>query len=816
MSLFVRGVAWLCFGVAVWLALAFTTYDPFEGTGTLARMSNLGGAPGRIVALVFVEGFGVGAFLLCFHFMLTGLELLVTGATHQKPLRLIGLFLSMFAFGALWQGLLPRHAFPGGSVPVGGILGDTGFAFMSSGLGRGWAILFMLVALTGSALLSSDGALALLAARPSKRAPKVKSGPITNFFLALAAPFRALMARFQTTAPEVALAGGATATLDEDAAETAGAEADDEELESPAQRRKKARSAATEEDEATPAASTKKPAPATAALATAEAEDDADEEVAPRTDPVPVRNNAPVQLPRRGESIEVIRLNAGRSGKEPYPLPPIDLLQQLKNSGGTESDSTLREKARALEQALLDFKIEAEVVEIVRGPVVTRFDVRVKPGTKISQVVSVSDDVAMSLGAQKVRIAPVQDKKVLGVEIPNASRAMVGLREVMESVDLSRKKPRIPVYLGRDASGNPVVEDITTMPHMLIGGRTGAGKSVFINNIVLSVLLTRYPEDVRLVMVDPKKVELAPYHEIPHLFVPVATDPKKATKVLEWLVVQMEWRYEILEACKVRKIDSYNDLTKKARQELLAARYGPEDLARIPDRMPYLVIILDELADLMQSTGKEVESAICRIAQKARAVGMHLIVATQRPSVDVVTGLIRSNLPSRVAFQTKSGIDSRTILDSIGAETLLDRGDMLFGSASAEGIRRFQTPFVSDEEVERVVAYLKEHASPRYTTAVEQVNSGPAEGVNAFEEDGFLDALEAVMTTGQASASMIQTRCSMGYARARRMVELMEQSGFVGPARGAKPREVLLSPEHWEKIRAQSGPGARGAGTQGV
>ncbi len=816
MSLFVRGVAWLCFGVAVWLALAFTTYDPFEGTGTLARMSNLGGAPGRIVALVFVEGFGVGAFLLCFHFMLTGLELLVTGATHQKPLRLIGLFLSMFAFGALWQGLLPRHAFPGGSVPVGGILGDTGFAFMSSGLGRGWAVLFMLVALTGSALLSSDGALALLAARPSKRAPKVKSGPIARFFLAAAAPFRALMARFQSPAPEVALAGGATATLEEDDPETvtsgSAAETDGED-DSPAARRKKARAAAAAEadDDAPTLAVAKKPA-----VAATDAEDDADAVIAARTDPVPVRNNAPVQLPRRAESIEVIRLNAGRSGKEPYPLPPLDLLQQIKVQGGAESDGTLREKARALEQALLDFKIESEVVEIVRGPVVTRFDVRVKPGTKISQVVSVSDDVAMSLGAQKVRIAPVQDKKVLGVEIPNATRAMVGLREVMESVDLSRKKPRIPVYLGRDASGNPVVEDITTMPHMLIGGRTGAGKSVFINNIVLSILLTRYPEDVRLVMVDPKKVELAPYHEIPHLFVPVATDPKKATKVLEWLVVQMEWRYEILEACKVRKIDSYNELTKKARQELLTARYGPEDLARIPERMPYLVIILDELADLMQSTGKEVESAICRIAQKARAVGMHLIVATQRPSVDVVTGLIRSNLPSRVAFQTKSGIDSRTILDSIGAETLLDRGDMLFGSATAEGIRRFQTPFVGDDEVERVVAYLKEHASPRYTTAVEQVNSGPMEGVNAFEEDGFLDALEAVMTTGQASASMIQTRCSMGYARARRMVELMEQSGFVGPARGAKPREVLLSPDQWEKIRAQSGPGARGAGTQGV
>jgi S-DNA-T family DNA segregation ATPase FtsK/SpoIIIE len=812
MSLFVRGVAWLCFGVAVWLALAFTTYDPFEGTGTLARLSNLGGGVGRYVALLFVEGFGVGAFLLCFHFMLTGLELLITGATHQKPLRLIGLFLSMFAFGALWQGLLPRHAFPGGSVPIGGILGDTSFAFMSSGLGRAWAIVFMLVALVGSALVSSDGALALLAARPSKRAPKVVHGPITRFFLALAAPVRALMARFEGPVAAPALAGGGTATLE---AEDAGVALADDELdadEKPAPRaaRKPRRANAESDDEA--ADPVAKPQPSAQ-----QADSDAEEEdsVPARTEPVPVRNNAPTSIPRRGESIEVIRLDGGRTGKAPYPLPPIDLLQQIKTSGGAESDSALREKARALEQALLDFRIEAEVTEIVRGPVVTRFDVRVKPGTKISQVVGVSDDVAMSLGVQKVRIAPVQDKKVLGVEIPNSVRAMVGLREVMESVDLSRKKPRIPVYLGRDASGNPVVEDITTMPHMLIGGRTGAGKSVFINNIVLSVLLTRYPEDVRLVMVDPKKVELAPYHEIPHLFVPVATDPKKATKVLEWLVVQMEWRYEILEACRVRKIDSYNELTKKARQELLTARYGPEELARIPDKMPYLVIILDELADLMQSTGKEVESAICRIAQKARAVGMHLIVATQRPSVDVVTGLIRSNLPSRVAFQTKSGIDSRTILDSIGAETLLDRGDMLFGSATAEGIRRFQTPFVSDEEVERVVGWLKQHASPTYTTAVEQVTSGGNPAVDAFEEDGFMDALEAVMTTGQASASMIQTRCSMGYARARRMVELMEQAGFVGPARGAKPRELLLTPEQWDKLRAQSGPSTRGAGAQG-
>ncbi|MSR75767.1 MAG: DNA translocase FtsK [Planctomycetes bacterium] len=799
MGILLRGVAWLCFGLAVYLGLAFASYDPLEGVTAVARISNLGGVPGRLLSFVFVEGFGVGAYLLCFHAMLSGLELLKTGVSAQKPLRLLGLFLAMFSFGALWQGLLQHHAFPGGNVPLGGVLGDTGFAFLASVMGRGWSFVFLTCALAGSVLLAADGALALLNAKPSKRSKKPAQGPVALFFERCAAPFTALFARFRRSSPQAALATAGGTSVAEADAETDELESDEAE---PVRKGRK-RAAVNSAPEAEPI----KPAPA---VLDADAVVD-DEPLQPRSGPVPVRNNTATAPARRADAIEFIRLASGRTGKEPYALPPVTLLTAHKTGGSNESDEELREKASALEQALLNFRIEAQVTEIVRGPVVTRFDVKVKPGTRIAQVVGVSDDVAMNLGVLKVRIAPVQDRKVLGIEIPNKNRAMVCLREVIEAIDHTKRKPRIPIYLGKDASGNPHVEDITTMPHMLIGGRTGAGKSVFINNLVLSILLTRYPEEVRLVMVDPKKVELAPYHDIPHLFVPVATDPKKATKVLEWLVVQMEQRYEMLEACKVRKIEGYNDLTKKARQDLLSARYSPDELARIPEKMPYLVIIVDELADLMQATGKEVESAICRIAQKARAVGMHLVVATQRPSVDVVTGLIRSNLPARVAFQTKTGIDSRTILDSIGAETLLDRGDMLFGSATAEGIRRFQTPFVSDEEVEHVVEYLRKYASPNYTSAVEQVAAVAPGLSDAHADEGFMDALDAVMSSGQASASMIQTRCSMGYARARRMVELMEQAGYVGPARGAKPREILLLPEKYDEIRSAAGGSSRSA-----
>ncbi len=795
MGILLRGIAWLCFGLAVYLALAFASYDPLEGVGAVSRISNIGGVFGRWIGFVFVEGFGVGAYLLCFHAMLSGFELLKTGVSAQKPLRMLGLFLAMFAFGAVWQGLLQHHAFPGGNVPLGGVLGDTGFALLSSLMGRGWSFVFLGLALGAGVLMAADGALALLTAKGNKKTKKAPQGPISRFLEVCAKPFNALLLRFRRpdAAPALATTAGtcATAELDEDEADVA----DDEETATVAKKRKRS----TPDEAAT----------ATSAVVDEDAVIEEDDEPLPtRTGPVPVRNTT-ATTPRRGESIEVIRLNSERTGREPYALPPITLLRAHKNVGGTETDEELRDKASALEQALANFRIEAQITEIVRGPVVTRFDAKVKPGTRIAQVVSVSDDVAMAMGVLKVRIAPVQDRKVLGIEIPNKNRAMVCLREVMEAVDTSKRKPRIPIYLGKDASGNPCVEDITTMPHLLIGGRTGAGKSVFINNLVLSILMTRYPEEVRLVMVDPKKVELAPYHDIPHLFVPVATDPKKATKVLEWLVVQMEQRYDILEACKVRKIEGYNELTKKARTEFLTARFSSEDMARIPERLPYLVIIVDELADLMQATGKEVESAICRIAQKARAVGMHLVVATQRPSVDVVTGLIRSNLPARAAFQTKTGIDSRTILDSIGAETLLDRGDMLYGSATAEGIRRFQTPFVSDEEVEDVVGYLRKHAAPNYTSAVEQVAAAPNGALEAQQDEGFMSALDAVMSSGQASASMIQTRCSMGYARARRMIELLEQAGYVGPARGAKPREILLTPENYEEIRNAAGRNSR-------
>ncbi|NRA97819.1 MAG: DNA translocase FtsK, partial [Planctomycetes bacterium] len=430
------------------------------------------------------------------------------------------------------------------------------------------------------------------------------------------------------------------------------------------------------------------------------------------------------------------------------------------------------------------------------------FDLILERGTKISKITGLADDLALALGVTRVRIAPVKGKSALGVEIPNKKRETVFLRELAVAQDLSKRKIAIPLFLGKDASCHPFVEDLATTPHLLIAGRTGAGKSVFVNNLILSILLTRYPEECRLIMIDPKKVELEVYQDIPHLLTKVESSPKKATKILEWAVNQMEERYELLAAVGVRHLTSYNKLTKPARREKLLKLYSEEEVGKIPEHLPYVVIIVDELADLMMASGKEVEQAIARLAQKARAVGIHVVLATQRPSTDVITGLIKSNLPARIGFQTRTGIDSRTILDRYGAEKLLDRGDMLYLSSTSDDPRRVQGPFVSDDEVDRVVKYLKENATPLYTHQLEQVQSGGGEIACILDSDElFEQAVDVMFSSGMASASGLQRRLRVGYARASRLIDLMADAGIVSEHRGSKAREILMSPEQWEEIR---------------
>ncbi|MBR4909723.1 MAG: DNA translocase FtsK [Clostridia bacterium] len=480
-----------------------------------------------------------------------------------------------------------------------------------------------------------------------------------------------------------------------------------------------------------------------------------------------------------------------------YIPPPLTLLNEA-NSGDARSSAAEQESvSELLVETLRSFGVETRVVDISHGPTVTRYELQPKAGVKISKITSLANDIALNLATAGVRIeAPIPNKAAVGIEVPNRQSAVVGVREIIESTAFSASKSVLTVALGRDIGGNVVVTDIAKMPHGLIAGATGSGKSVCINSFIISILYKASPDDVKLLMIDPKVVELNVYNGIPHLLVPVVTDPRKAAGALGWAVSEMEKRYRMFADRGVRDIDGYNRLVESLKDE--------------PDvqKLPQVVIIVDELADLMMTAPKEVEDSINRIAAKARAAGMHLLIATQRPSVDVVTGLIKANIPTRIAFSVSSQVDSRTILDSAGAEKLLGRGDMLFDPIGSTKPRRLQGCFVSEEEVERVVNYVKNGAKADYDDsvmdeierqAVSPKQKNGAQPVNEDEEgdaDSMLDdAIRVVVEAGQASTSLLQRRLKLGYSRAARIIDQMEERGVVGPYEGSKPRKVLISKE---------------------
>lgn len=824
-------VAWALHLAGLFLALAFTSFDPNPAEFGVSRPTNLCGPAGTFLARWFIEGFGIGAFILCFWLVLLGYLLQTGRPARPSPVKLVGLFTCMLTFGAFCQAAFPGKDFLGGGTAIGGLLGFETVWRLQGIFGRMWTLAATGLGVVAGALLMTDHLLPDLLRRGGTRVLAAPAATRKKDRRAPAGPEEKATAR-KKLARDLETVSAAVADLPpaEDAAGTprksrrgaAASEGDDAAAANPA-------------PDAGPVPSVARPArPARGGGAAAAppagnaddlepASDPADPGIdgSPEADepdsPVPALQNPPsiraAAPPVFADGIEVIRLapDPKLRGKEKYELPPLTLLAEPQYLAERESDEAIQTKAAGLEQALLDYGVTSKVEEIERGPVITRFDISIARGTKIAKVTSLGDELAMSLGVQRVRIAPVKGRSVLGVEIPNRERETVYLREIALACDLRKRKIQIPLFLGKDAAGNPIVEDLTSMPHLLIAGRTGAGKSVFVNNLVLSILFTKYPEEVRLIMIDPKKVELEVYQHIPHLLTRVESNPKKATKILEWAVNQMEERYELLAATGQRHIATYNKLPAKVRQERLEKLYTPDEAAKLPSHLPYVVIIVDELADLMMCAGKDVEQAIARLAQKARAVGIHVVLATQRPSTDVITGLIKSNLPTRIAFQTRVGVDSRTILDRYGAEKLLDKGDMLYLSATSDEPKRIQGPFVSDEEVEKCVSYLREKASPMYTHHLEQVNAPTAPEAALSERDELFEAaVDCVMASGQASASHLQTRMNVGYARARRLVEMMGEAGFVGASQGAKPREILLTPEKWEEMRGRLHDGSAG------
>ena len=475
------------------------------------------------------------------------------------------------------------------------------------------------------------------------------------------------------------------------------------------------------------------------------------------------------------------------SGK--YLLPPISLLNEIKAQKKNTNDPNILKNKDALERVLKDFQISAKVVEIHIGPAFTQYEMVVPAGTKVSRILSINKEIALALAAKDVRIeAPIPGKSTIGIEVPNATIASVAFREILEANQKNKDKYGIMVTLGKNLMGSSIVADLTKMPHLLVAGSTGSGKSVCINSTICSILMNYDPRDVKLVLVDPKKVEFANYTEIPHLLYPVINDPKMASGILQKIVVEMDRRYDVFSKKGVKKINEYNAYIEKENKK------NPDNQL---EKMPYIVVIIDELADLMLVASKEVENSIMRITQLARAAGIHLIVATQRPSTNVITGVIKANIPSRICFAVASQIDSRTALDMAGAEKLLGKGDMLYLPMGENTPERIQGCFISDEEIDKLIKFCTKQMKPKHTENLEELNreanaSIVGDGVDGYDDPMYNEIVEFAISTGKISASLIQRKFRFGFNRAARMIDLLEARGIVGPQNGSKPREVLI------------------------
>ena len=504
--------------------------------------------------------------------------------------------------------------------------------------------------------------------------------------------------------------------------------------------------------------------------------------------------NTPEKNIKESFDVNPIETDEGASNPSVYRLPKFDLLTPTPKNKKNSEEPFIKENQIKLEKVLNDFDIKGKVVEIHIGPAVTEYEIIVPSGTKVSRIVGINKEIALAMAAKEVRIqAPIPGKNTIGIEIPNREISSVGFREVLEATWQNNGANKILVALGKDIMGTSILADLSKMPHLLVAGSTGSGKSVCINTIICSILMRYKPDEVKLVLVDPKKVELTNYNGIPHLLCPVVSDPKKASVVLQKVVAEMEKRYDIFAEKEVKNIAGYNDLIEKERKK------NPDINTT---RMPYIVVIIDELADLMLVASKEVQDSIMRITQMARAAGIHLIVATQRPSTDIITGVIKNNIPSRIAFSVSSAIDSRTILDASGAESLLGKGDMLYLPMGESHTTRIQGCFISDNEISKLIEYCKAQAQVKYNeefTNQESPHTSSSGSSNSDTDGGddpmYNEVVEFAIETGKISASLIQRRFRFGYNRAARMVDLLESRGIVGPQNGSKPREVLVKLE---------------------
>jgi DNA segregation ATPase FtsK/SpoIIIE, S-DNA-T family len=536
-------------------------------------------------------------------------------------------------------------------------------------------------------------------------------------------------------------------------------------------------------------------------------EEEYEEAVVPVPKPVKSKKRKPIKVnPPAGLRLARQTQPTEQKKNSSYKLPGLDLLEDAEDFPFELLAKKAEEAAEILENTFADFGLDIQVSEIDTGPVLTLFELDLKPGLRVAKVTALAHDLAVALRVPSVRVVPsIPGKNTVGVEVPNEKQVMVRLKELIEACSEEAEHSRIPLFIGKDVSGHPLTADLSKLPHLLIAGRTGTGKSVCLNTLILSLLMTRTPNEVKMLMIDPKMVELSGYKRIPHLMHPVITDMKKAEAVLAWAVDKMEERYDLLARCGSRNIESFNKLGKEKVLEIAGIDPESEEALQMPEKMPSIVIVADEIADMMMTSGKDVEAHIIRLAQKSRAVGIHLVLATQKPTVDVITGLIKSNLPARISFQVASRGDSRVVLDENGADALLGNGDMLYLAPGTSKLTRAQGAYVSDEEIERVIDFFSDMA-PEYSPELAQITAANSKKNNGGESDRkedslYNEAVEIVIREGRGSVSLLQRALGVGYGRGARLIDYMAEDGIVGEYNGSQAREVLYTLDEWEAIK---------------
>ncbi len=761
--------------LVIFLAAAVLSYDPADPPNRLvfpqhARAVNMCGQWGAVGSRLLLEALGLGAYYLLVSLAVLDVVLLTRREVSQPWLRVVGWLVSLAGITTLAALAVPRFS-PGPVIGAGGYLGVTGKALLQTQFANLGTYILAISMVLGGLLLCTDYALLRLAVwLVGKFTRSLGRGA-----LQVGAAYAQKLNRPRSDLDDVDLGESEGKVAIRRAGRPSKDHQDDEE----------------EEEEG---AGQQNEAPE-------------DQQTAPSDGRKTFGSRVGISRPKKNRQRVLAEMDESDIGPRTsgYELPSLDLLLKGEPFSFEEQEKEVRRKAKILEKTFLDFGFTIRVVEIQTGPVIAQFEVELEAGLRLSRITGLADDLAIALRVPSVRIvAPLPGKNTVGIEVPNQERQLVRLREVMEEADAAARKMRIPVYLGKDVAGQPLVVNLTALPHLLIAGRTGTGKSVCLNSIIVSMLMTRRPDEVRMLMVDPKMVELSPFKCVPHLMHPVVTDMRKAEAILGWAVEKMEERYHLLARAGVRHINAYNQLGEEELMERMQPE-DDEDRKLIPTHMPYIVLVADELADLMMTAAKEVEGHVIRLAQKSRAVGIHLVLATQKPTVNVITGLIKSNLPARIAFQVASRTDSRVVLDEMGADRLLGNGDLLFLSPETNTLLRGQGTYLHEEEISRIIAAVAT-TEPQFVKELVQLKTklpdGDAKKLNNRDEL-YEAAIDMVLREGRGSVSLLQRGLGIGYGRAARLIDFMAEDGIVGPYNGSQAREILMSLDQWEQMARQ-------------